>query len=138
MALLVSFIGWIVMRYSASYLDGEERHGRFTGAMAGVLASVLLLVLAGNLFQFALAWVLASICLHQLLLFYPDRLMAQRAARKKALMARLGDAALLGAAALIAVSFETFDIAKISEAARNSDGSTALTLAAALLPWPRS
>ena len=31
---LVSFIGWIVLRYSATYLDGEARQGAFTGWMA--------------------------------------------------------------------------------------------------------
>ena len=33
MTLLVAFIGWIVMRYSRTYLDGEAREGAFHGLM---------------------------------------------------------------------------------------------------------
>ena len=38
MALLVAFIGWIVMRYSRTYLDGEAREGAFHGLMLAALA----------------------------------------------------------------------------------------------------
>src|SRR5690606_8575100 len=31
MLLLVSVIGWIVVRYARTYLDGEARQGAFTG-----------------------------------------------------------------------------------------------------------
>jgi NADH:ubiquinone oxidoreductase subunit 5 (subunit L)/multisubunit Na+/H+ antiporter MnhA subunit len=48
MILLVSFIGWVVVRYAATYLDGEARQGAFTGWLCMTLASVLLLVLSGN------------------------------------------------------------------------------------------
>ena len=54
--------------------------------------------------SWSLAWIATSLCLHQLLLFYRDRVPAQRAARKKAVIARLGDAALIGAVLLLAGS----------------------------------
>ncbi|RUO99083.1 proton-conducting transporter membrane subunit [Hyphomicrobium sp.] len=133
MFLLVAFIGLFVIKYSASYLDGEERQGKFVGAMAGVLASVQLLVIAGNLGQFVVAWIAASIFLNQLLLFYPNRLMARRAARKKALMARLGDVSLIVAAGILALSFNTFDIATIAQLAHASEASLPLAFAAACL-----
>ena len=79
-----------------TYLDGEARQGAFTGWLCLTLASVLLLVTAGNLFQLVIAWIATSLFLHRLLLFYPQRIGAQRAARKKFVTARLGDAALLG------------------------------------------
>ena len=60
----------------------------------------MLLVIAGNLFQLVSAWVATSLFLHRLLLFYPDRVAARRAARKKFITARLGDVALLGACGL--------------------------------------
>jgi NAD(P)H-quinone oxidoreductase subunit 5 len=101
MLVLVAFIGWVVLRYSASYLDGEARQGAFVGWMAATLASVLLLVQSGNLAQLCLAWIATSLSLHRLLLFYPERPQAVRAARKKFVVARAGDAALIGAAARI-------------------------------------
>jgi NAD(P)H-quinone oxidoreductase subunit 5 len=83
MLVLVAFVGWIVLRYSASYLDGEARHGAFLGWMAATLASVLLLVQAGNLVLFVAAWIASSLYLRRLLLFYGDRIQAVRAARKQ-------------------------------------------------------
>jgi NAD(P)H-quinone oxidoreductase subunit 5 len=72
-----------------------------------------------------LAWIATSMCLHKLLLHYPSRVAAQRAARKKWITARLGDAALLGAAVLMYASYGTGDIATILAAARLGDGTGA-------------
>ena len=60
MFLLVAFIGWVVVRYSATYLDGEARQGAFTGWLCLTLASVMLLVLSAHLVQLAAAWVATS------------------------------------------------------------------------------
>lgn len=141
MFLLVSFIGWVVVRYAATYLDGEARQGAFTGWLCMTLASVLLLVLSGNLVQLVLAWVATSFFLHRLLLFYPDRIAARRAAAKKLVTARLGDAALISGAVLLALGYGTTDIAAILSAARSGSGgggglaigAAALLAAAALL-----
>ncbi len=119
MLTLVAFIGWIVLRYSASYLDGDERQGAFLGWMAATLAAVLLLVQAGNLVHLVVAWIATSLCLNQLLVFYRDRVQAIRAARKKTVVARLGDGALIGAVLLLFSGYGTTDIAAILDAARN-------------------
>ena len=97
------------------------------------LASVLLLVSAGNLVQLMLAWIATSLFLHRLLLFYPDRVSAQRAARKKFVTARFGDVALLGAVALLAAAYGTTDIATILKAARAGEGGSLAVGAASLL-----
>ncbi|MFN3144010.1 MAG: proton-conducting transporter membrane subunit [Paracoccaceae bacterium] len=131
--LLVSFIGWIVLRFAASYLDGEARQGAFMGWMAATLASVLVLVQAGNLVVLCLAWIATGLFLHRLLLFYPDRPAAQRAARKKAFVARAGDAALVGAAVLLATGYGTLDIAAILSEAGQGVAPAGLGWAAALL-----
>ncbi|PTT79031.1 oxidoreductase, partial [Pseudomonas sp. HMWF010] len=133
MVLLVSFIGWVVVRYTATYLDGEARHGAFTGWLCMTLASVLLLVLSGNLVQLVLAWVATSLSLHRLLLFYPDRVAAQRAAAKKQVTARLGDAALITAAVLLVLAYGTADIAQILSSARTGNGGGLAMTAAGFL-----
>lgn len=97
MATLVSFIGLVVVAYSRNYLDGNPGQARFLRGLCVTLASVLLLIFSGNLAQLWLAWIATSAGLHRLLLFYPERQGAQFAARKKALISRLGDAALLAA-----------------------------------------
>jgi NAD(P)H-quinone oxidoreductase subunit 5 len=133
MLLLVAIIGWIVLRFSGTYLDGEPRQGAFIGWMAATLAAVMLLVQSGNLFQLVVAWIATSLFLHRLLLFYSDRVAAQRSARKKAVVSRVGDAALILAAVLLVSVFGTADIATILEAARLGTASPAITAAAALL-----
>ena len=40
MLVLVAFVGWVVVRYSRSYLDGEARQGAFLGWMMMTLAAV--------------------------------------------------------------------------------------------------
>ena len=133
MLLLVSFIGWVVVRFAATYLDGEARQGAFTGWLCMTLASVLFLVLSGNLVQLVLAWVATSLFLHRLLLFYPDRVAARRAAAKKFVTARLGDGALIAAALLLTLAYGTSDIAAILDAARaGSGGGLAISAAGCL------
>ena len=133
MLVLVAFVGWVVLRYSASYLDGEARQGAFLGWMAATLAAVLLLVQAGNLLHFVVAWIVTSLCLHRLLLFYPDRVQAIRAARKKFLVARISDAALIGAASLLFIGYGSADIATILDAARSGGVAHRAFLAAGLI-----
>ncbi|MEI2387743.1 proton-conducting transporter membrane subunit [Breoghania sp. JC706] len=132
MLVLVAFIGWIVVRYARTYLDGEARQGLFIGWLCAALAAVLFLVQAGNLTQLVASWIATSAALHRLLLFYPTRVAAQRAARKKRLFSIVGAAALVSAAALVWISFGTTDIAAINALARSSDASGPVITAAAL------
>lgn len=133
MLLLVTFLGWIVLRFAGTYMDGEDRQGPFTGWLCLTLASVMLLVTAGNLGQLVAAWVTTSLTLHKLLLHYPERVAAQRAAHKKWVTARLGDAALTGAVILLLVRYGTGDIASILSAAQAENGTASAFWIAGLL-----
>ena len=133
MLLLVSFIGWVVVRYARTYLDGEARQDVFTFWLLSTLSVVLLLVQSGNTAQFVVAWVATSMCLHQLLVFYPARDAAQRAARKKFVLARIGDFALLGAAILLALAYGTTRISTILASAESGQGGGLALGAAALI-----
>jgi NAD(P)H-quinone oxidoreductase subunit 5 len=128
---LVSFIGWVVLRYAATYLDGEAEQGRFTGWIAATLAAVMLLVAAGNLLVLATAWIATGVGIHKLLLFYAARPQARRAARKMLVASRAGDVALLLAAGSLWWVTGTGDITAILAQARaDVEG---FTLAALLL-----
>ena len=131
MLLLVAFIGWVVVRFARTYLDAEPGHDRFTFWLLLTLAAVLLLVQSGNVVQFVAGWIGSSLALHKLLLFYADRTAAQRAARKKFIVSRIGDAALVLAALLLVISYGTTRISDIlSAAAAGQGGGTALAAAA--------
>lgn len=101
MLAMISLLGFIIVKYSVNYLDGDQRQGAFMGRLAATIAAVQLLVISGNLGILLMSWILTSISLHRLLLFYSDRPGAQLAARKKFILARLGDACLLVAIILL-------------------------------------
>jgi NAD(P)H-quinone oxidoreductase subunit 5 len=127
--ILVAFVGWVVLRYSRTYLGDEPRRAYFQAWLSFTLVSVLLFALAGNLVQLVLFWITTSLSLHRLLLFYPDRAAARRAARKKYLTARIADIVLVASAALLFAIYRTGDIATMLDTARVGAGDTTIALA---------
>ncbi|MFB9150096.1 proton-conducting transporter transmembrane domain-containing protein [Roseovarius ramblicola] len=117
MVVLVSFVGWVVVRYARSYLDGEAREGAFHGLLLAALAAVNLQVQAANLAVLAAGFIATGLVIKQLLMFYPDRAEARRAAAKFTLVWGAGDAALILAAALLWHAFGTIGIADLTAAA---------------------
>lgn len=112
---MISVIAFVVVRFSKTYLDGEPRIKQFFSRLAFTLAFVQLLVISGNLATVFVAWVGTSIGLHQLLRFYPNRKKAILAARKKFLVARIGDASLFIAFLLIYLEFNSGNLGYIFE-----------------------
>ncbi len=133
MLLLVTFIGWVVVRYARTYLDGEARQMDFTVWLLATLAAVVLLVQSANIIQFVGAWIATSLALHKLLLFYPSRIAAQRAAYKKFVTARASDLALIAATLLLIAAYGTTQISEMLNAAALGQGGGLATGAAALL-----
>jgi NAD(P)H-quinone oxidoreductase subunit 5 len=113
MVTLVAFLGAVVLRFSQPYLAGDPEQARFLSWMSLTLGSVILLVLSGHLLLLLAAWVSTSLCLHRLLLHYPERAGAIFSARKKFVVSRLGDACLLAAALILYAHHHTFDLAAI-------------------------
>lgn len=114
---LIAFVGLIVVQFSENYLGGDPRRHHFSSWMSATLACVALLVIANDLIFFVGAWIATSLSLHQLLLYFKDRPRAIIAARKKFIVARVGDVALICAATLLARAFETTTISEILAAA---------------------
>ncbi len=117
MMWLVTFLGALLIQFTRNYLDGDPRQSVFFSHLYLTIGAVLLLVLSGNLWQLVLAWVGTSFALHRLLVFYPQRPRAIRAARKKFIVARTSDVCLVIAAILIGQAFGTTDIGAIHAAA---------------------
>ena len=113
MFLLVAFVGVIVVQFSRNYMDGDARQGDFVAWLCLTLAAVMLVVLAGNLSQLVLAWIATSLSLHRMLVFYRERRPARIAARKKFIVARLGDVCLIGASVLLTSNLGSTDIATL-------------------------
>jgi uncharacterized protein YbcC (UPF0753/DUF2309 family)/NADH:ubiquinone oxidoreductase subunit 5 (subunit L)/multisubunit Na+/H+ antiporter MnhA subunit len=117
MFCLVSFIGLIVIFYSRNYLDGDPGQARFIKWLCLTLASILTVIISGNLLQLTLAWIATSLSLHHLLVFYRERPAAILAARKKFVASRLGDLCLVAEMALLYTAFGSLDYATIFPAA---------------------
>lgn len=116
MMWLVTFLGTLLIQFSRNYLDGDPRQPVFLSRLYLTIGSVLLFVLSGNLWQLVGGWVATSLALHQLLIFYADRPKAILAARKKFIVARLGDISLIAAVVLLAQAFETTDLGELGAA----------------------
>lgn len=118
MFALVSFVGWVVSCYSVRYLDGEATQGRYFRWTAFTIGSVSLMIVSGNFLVFFGTWIMTSLGLHQLLLHYPHRPAAKRAAWTKFTCSRLGDAALIAVIPIIYNEFKSLDFVEVFEAAR--------------------
>lgn len=133
MVLLVAFIGWVVIRFSRTYLDGEEQEGRFYALLLATQSGVLLFVQSGSLAVLILSSALVGFGLKRLLLFYRVRPEARRAATKFGLVWYGADAALVLAAVLLVVSYGTGDLNGIVSAAADVGLTWAASLGIALI-----
>lgn len=130
MYTMVAIIAFVVLKFSFNYLDGDERQGVFIGRLASTIVAVQLMVLSGNVFMLFLAWVATSITLHKLLNFYYDRKKSRLGARKKFIVARLGDVALLAAVIILQQVFQTGNLEEIFSAIKTGTVSNSSSLEA--------
>lgn len=118
MMALIAILGFVIVRFSVRYLDGEATQGRFLRWMSITLGAVMMLVLARDLVMFTVLWMCTSFGLHQLLTHYPERTWGVWAARKKFLISRLGDLMLIGALWLAWRTFGSFEYGRVFAAAQ--------------------
>ncbi|MGP9831395.1 NADH-quinone oxidoreductase subunit L [Marinobacter sp. NSM] len=134
MALMVSFVSWVILRYSRDYLRGDAAFPVFLPWFLTTVASVLVLVFTNHLLVLAFAWIGVSLALHQLLTLYPDRAEARLAAAQKFITSRLGDLAIIGAVVFIWRHYGSFRIPEIYALAGEVGASSPeLTIASVLL-----
>jgi NADH-quinone oxidoreductase subunit L len=113
MALVVSGVGLLIHVYSIGYMGGEARYSRYFAYLNLFMASMLLLVLAGDLLLLFVGWELVGLCSYLLIGFWFDRERAAAAGRKAFLVNRIGDAGFLLGLLLLWRAFGTLDIATI-------------------------
>jgi NAD(P)H-quinone oxidoreductase subunit 5 len=99
-SLLVQLLGVAIGIFSSRHLEGEPRQSVYIAALAAVLSSVHLLLLANHWVVLIAAWAAIEYAMHYLLCFYKDRPFALLAAHKKRVTDRAADALLIAAAVL--------------------------------------
>ncbi|NOU49793.1 NADH-quinone oxidoreductase subunit L [Pseudoalteromonas sp. JBTF-M23] len=132
---LVLGIGWVVTRFSRQYMVGEPRLGYYYRWLLFTLSAVLITVLANNLLLLLFGWIMISLSLHRLLVFYPTRARTLLAAHKKFIIARASELSLAIACWLIYEQAGTANISVILEMVSSGQltSSSDLTLAACFI-----
>lgn len=94
-ATLVALIGWVSLRFSASYLHREVGFRRFFAVMSLFLSGMLLIVLSGNLVLTFVGWEIVGLSSWLLIGYAWERPQASGNALFVFLTQRIGDAAFL-------------------------------------------
>jgi NADH-quinone oxidoreductase subunit L len=135
MALVVTFVGFLIHLYSAEHMEEEEGYSRFFAYMNLFVGAMLTLVLANNLLLLYLGWEGVGLCSYLLIGFWYKDAKNGAAAMKAFIVTRVGDAAMAIGLFLFASQLGTLAIQPLMQKAAQSwpVGSGAATAAAALL-----
>jgi NAD(P)H-quinone oxidoreductase subunit 5 len=115
--LLVTFIGWVIVRYSRPYLAGEHAEASYVRWLLFTLAAVTAVIVTNDLLLLAAAWTATSLALHRLLIFFGERRAAVVAAHKKFIAGRIADVCMFTAVGLLYVAYDTVQIDALLAAA---------------------
>ena len=101
MLLLISTVALVIVRFSRNYIHQEPGEASYQSWLMLTLASVSVVITTNHFLIFILAWIMISVSLHELLMFYPNRPRAALAAHKKFLISRIADICIILAIALL-------------------------------------
>jgi len=114
-AVLIAFVGFVVLLYSLSYMAHEEGQTRYYFFMLFFIGSMIGLVMADNFLQLFIFWELVSLCSYALVSFWYKKPEAVKAGIKVFLMTKIGDIALLVGIFLIYANVHSFSYAQVFE-----------------------
>ncbi len=132
MTLIVTGVGALIHVFAIGYMHGDERFHRFFAILNLFIASMLILVLAGNYAMLFLGWELVGLCSYLLIGFWFRRHSAAAAAKKAFIVNRIGDLGLMVGLMLVFTAFGTLSYAGIFDRA-DAELTTGLATAIALL-----
>ncbi|MFP4504236.1 MAG: hydrogen gas-evolving membrane-bound hydrogenase subunit E [Cyclobacteriaceae bacterium] len=112
-ALLITTFGTIILFYSSGYMKGEPHAHRFFAYLLIFMASMLGLVLSGNIIQIYVFWELTSISSFLLIAYKSHEEKARKAAVQALLVTAGGGLALLAGLILIAMAADSYSLAEI-------------------------
>ncbi len=110
---VITGIGFLIHLFAAWYMKGDTGFARFFSYMNLFVASMLLLVLADNLFLLYLGWEGVGICSYLLIGYYYHDRANGRAAMKAFTVTRVGDVFLAFGLFLLFREFGTLNIQEI-------------------------
>lgn len=112
-SLLICGVGTLIVIYSGGYLSGHADLGRFYAFLLLFMASMLGVVLAGNLISLFVFWELTSISSYFLIGFDHQRESARTAALQALLVTGIGGLALLAGMLLMGLATGSMEITEL-------------------------
>ena len=91
MALMVSFVGFLIILFSVGYMKEDPNRHVFFGEMVLFTSSMLGLILASSLLMLFIFWELVGLCSYLLIGFWYYKPNAASAAKKAFIVTRVGD-----------------------------------------------
>ncbi len=91
MALMVSFVGFLIILFSVGYMKEDPNRHVFFGEMVLFTSSMLGLILASSLIMLFIFWELVGLCSYLLIGFWYYKPNAASAAKKAFIVTRVGD-----------------------------------------------
>ena len=115
MLVVVTLISTLVHLFSIGYMHGDIRYSRYFAYLGFFSFSMLMIVLANNLFLLYVGWELVGISSYLLIGHWYEKKSASNAAIKAFLVNRLGDFGFFLGIAMLFMTFHTFGLREIFE-----------------------
>ncbi len=128
MALFVCGVSALIHLYSIGYMAEDSDYAKFFVYLNLFVASMLILVLAGNLLLTFVGWEGVGLCSYFLIAFWYDRDSAASAGKKAFIVNRIGDFGFLVAMFLVFTTLGTLNFHSIFAHAHQLSGSTATAI----------
>jgi NADH-quinone oxidoreductase subunit L len=110
---VITFVGFLIHVYSTEFMADDEGFARFFTYLNLFVASMLILVLADNLFLMYLGWEGVGLCSYLLIGFWYTDEKNGHAAQKAFIVTRIGDTAMAIGLFMLFQAFSTLDIQTI-------------------------
>jgi NADH-quinone oxidoreductase subunit L len=136
MMAVVALISTLVHYFSIGYMQGDVRYSRYFAYLGLFSFSMLMIVLANNLFLLYVGWELVGISSYLLIGHWYEKKSASDAAIKAFIVNRVGDTGFFVGIAILFMTFHTFGLKEIFEsiaAGQLPMGSTGWLTAAGIL-----
>lgn len=112
-ALLITGVGALVLIYTSGYFHDDKYLGRFYASILAFMASMLGLVLSGNLLVIYVFWEFTTVTSYLLIGYEHEREAARAAALTSLMVTGMGSLAMLAGLILLGLSAGTFQIAEL-------------------------
>ncbi len=112
-SLIVLGIGAFILIYAGYYMRPYPMKGRFMGYLILFMASMLGIVVSGNLITMFVFWELTSISSYLLIGYFHEKPEARASALQALLITGFGGLALLGGFVLLGIPYGTYELSVI-------------------------